>query len=309
MAGRDVKQEGRDPVEALQAFHVLPETPCPYLPGRYERKLFTDLTGPRGRRLYDRLSQAGFRRSHRFAYRPACAGCQACQPVRIRAKDFAPGSTLRRIWRRNSDLLVEERPARATLEQFRLFDRYIDQRHGDGDMAAMSFADFQAMVEETVLDTRLIEFRLPQGRLVGAALIDWLEDGPSAVYSFFAPEMADRSLGSHVILWLVAEARRRAQPHVYLGYYIAETRKMAYKARFRPLEALGPQGGKRSPRTSCPELRTHSTDLRELRACSIAALRCALPRRNTFPYSRARFRTRVGKESKNPREEAGNGSS
>lgn len=237
-----MKQEGRDKTGSLQAFHVLPETPCPYLPGRFERKLFTDLTGPKARRLYDGLSQAGFRRSHRFAYRPACTGCQACQPVRIRVGDFEPGSTLRRIWRRNQDLLVEERPARATLEQYRLFDRYIETRHGDGDMAAMTFADYQAMVEETVLDTRLVEMRLPQGRLIATALIDWLEDGPSAVYSFFGPEQADRSLGSQVILWLVSEALRRAQPYVYLGYFIAETRKMAYKARFRPLEALGPEG-------------------------------------------------------------------
>ena len=112
----------------------------------------------------------------------------------------------------------------------------------DGDMAAMTFSDCQAMVEETVLDTRMVEFRLPDGRLAAAGLIDWLEDGPSAVYSFFLPELAARSLGSQVILWLAAEAARRDLPHVYLGYWIAETRKMAYKARFRPLEALGPEG-------------------------------------------------------------------
>jgi len=237
-----VKQDGRESQSTLQAFHVLPETPCPYLPGRRERKLFTDLTGPRGRRLYDLLSQAGFRRSHRFAYRPACTGCQACQPVRVRVRDFALGASMKRIWQRNADLLVEERPARATLEQFRLFDRYIAARHGDGEMAAMTLADYQAMVEETVLDTRLIEFRLPQGRLIAAALVDWLEDGPSAVYSFFAPEEQARSLGTQAILWLIAESWRRGLPHVYLGYYIAATRKMAYKARFRPLEALGAAG-------------------------------------------------------------------
>jgi arginyl-tRNA--protein-N-Asp/Glu arginylyltransferase len=241
-AARALKQDGRDKTTGLQSFHVLPETPCPYLPGRRERKLFTDLTGPRGRRLYDTLSQAGFRRSHRFAYRPACTACAACVPVRIRVADFRPGETLRRIARRNADLVVEERPARATLEQYRLFDRYIAQRHGDGDMAAMTFSDYQAMVEETVLDTRLVEFRLPDGRLAAAGLIDWLEDGPSAVYSFFLPELAERSLGSQVILWLAAEAARRDLPHAYLGYWIAETRKMAYKARFRPLEALGPKG-------------------------------------------------------------------
>lgn len=237
-----MKQDGRDRAETLQTFHVLPETPCPYLPGKRERKLFTDLTGPRGRRLYDSLSRAGFRRSHRFAYRPACSGCQSCVPVRIRVSDFAPGQTLRRIARRNAALTAEERPARATLEQYHLFDRYIGERHGDGDMAAMTFADFQSMVEETVLDTRLIEFRQPSGRLVAAALIDWLEDGPSAVYSFFAPDLAGDSLGSFVILWLVEESVRRGLPYVYLGYWIGETRKMSYKARFRPLEALREDG-------------------------------------------------------------------
>lgn len=241
-SGLALKHDGRDKSSGLQSFHVLPETPCPYLPGQRERKLFTDLTGPRGRRLYDALSQSGFRRSHRFAYRPACTGCQACVPVRIRVADFRPGNTLKRIARRNADLVVEERPARATLEQYRLFDRYIALRHGDGDMAAMTFSDYQAMVEETVLDTRMVEFRLPDGHLAAAGLIDWLEDGPSAVYSFFQPKLEQRSLGSQVILWLVAEAARRALPHVYLGYWIADTRKMAYKVRFRPLEALGPQG-------------------------------------------------------------------
>jgi arginine-tRNA-protein transferase len=237
-----LKQDARDEGLTLKVFHVLPETPCPYLPGKRERKLFTDLTGPGGRRLYDRLSQGGFRRSHRFAYRPACQGCNACVPVRIRVADFTAGRSLRRLAKRNEDLAAEERPARATLEQYRLFDRYIARRHGDGDMATMSYADFQAMVEETVLDTRLIEFRSDKGRLMGAALIDWLEDGPSAVYSFFAPEVPERSLGSFMVLWLVEESRRRALPYVYLGYWIAETRKMAYKARFRPLEGLGRQG-------------------------------------------------------------------
>lgn len=234
--------QGHDETRTFQAFHVLPETPCPYLEKRNERKLFTDLATPGGRRLYDDLSRAGFRRSHRFAYRPACTDCQACVPVRIDAARFRPGGSLRRVRRRNADLWAQERPARATGEHYRLFARYVDARHGEGDMAAMTFADYQAMIEETVLDTRLHELRNADGRLMAVALVDWLDDGPSAVYSFFEPRAEDRSLGSQVILQLIDEALCSGLPYVYLGYWIAETRKMAYKTRFRPLQALGPKG-------------------------------------------------------------------
>jgi len=234
--------QGHEEATTYQAFHVLPETPCPYLPQRNERKLFTDLATPGGRRLYDDLSRAGFRRSHRFAYRPACTDCQACVPVRIDARRFRLTSSLRRVKRRNDDLWAQQRPARATSEHYRLFARYVDARHGDGDMAAMTFADYQAMVEETVLDSRLHELRDPDGRLLAVALVDWLDDGPSAVYSFFDARAEARSLGSQIILQLIDDALAGGFPYVYLGYWIAETRKMAYKTRFQPLEALGPQG-------------------------------------------------------------------
>lgn len=232
------KQEQREGVQQRQVFHVLPENPCPYLPGQKERKLFTDLTAPGGRRLYDLLSQGGFRRSHLFAYRPACSGCSACVPVRVDVAAFQPSSSQRRIWQRSSDLVAVEQPARATLQQYRLFDRYVRARHGDGDMAAMTWSDFQAMVEDTVLDTRLVEFRHADGALQAAALVDWLADGPSAVYSFFAPEEKARSLGSFMILWMIHEAQRRGLPYVYLGYWIEASRKMSYKARFQPLQGF-----------------------------------------------------------------------
>ena len=225
-----------------QAFYVLAETPCPYLPGRLERKLLTDISGPGSRRLYDLLSRAGFRRSHSFAYRPACHACQACVAVRVRAEAFEPSKSQKRALAANQGLTVEECGARATQEQYRLFDRYIRSRHGDGDMARMGFADYRAMVEETCLDTRVAEFRDPQGRLVAACLSDWLEDGPSAVYSFFEPDLAGRSLGTYMVLWLIQEAQRRRLAHVYLGYWIRGARKMAYKARFQPAEGFGPNG-------------------------------------------------------------------
>ena len=227
---------------APQPFYVLAETPCPYLPDRLERKLLTDISGPGARRLYDRLSLAGFRRSHSFAYRPACADCQACVPVRVRAAEFVPSRSQKRVTQVNRSLVVEDTGARATQEQYRVFNRYIRSRHGDGDMARMGFSDFRAMVEETCLDTRIAEFRDPHGQLLAACLSDWLEDGPSAVYSFFEPRLAARSLGTFMVLWLIQEARRRRLPHVYLGYWIRDARKMAYKARFRPAEGFGPDG-------------------------------------------------------------------
>ena len=232
--------QGRRPTP--QPFYVLTETPCPYLPARLERKLLTDISGPGARRLYDRLSLAGFRRSHGFAYRPACASCQACIPVRVIAEDFQPSKSQKRCQSANAGLSVVEAGARATQEQYRLFARYILSRHGDGDMARMGFQDYRGMIEETVLDSRIAEFRDETGRLVAACLSDWLEDGPSAVYSFFDPDLSSRGLGTYMVLWLIEEAKRRRLRHVYLGYWIRDARKMAYKAKFRPSEGFGPDG-------------------------------------------------------------------
>ena len=226
----------------LQNYYVLEPNLCPYLPGRMERKLLTEISGPDAQRRYDLLTLAGFRRSHRFAYRPACAGCSACVPVRVVATRFVPGRSLRRIQRANADLAVELRPARATAEQFALFRRYIESRHGDGEMAGMTEQEYRAMVEASDIDTRLAEFRAPDGTLLAVCLLDWLADGPSAVYSFFEPQEARRSLGTYVVLWLIDAARQAGAAHVYLGYWIAGSRKMAYKTRFRPLEGLGENG-------------------------------------------------------------------
>lgn len=240
---RDARQDlDRAGAQRLQPFYVLVETPCPYLPGRKERKLATEISGPDAAALYDRLSRAGFRRSHSFAYRPACRSCAACVPVRVLADRFRPSSSLRRVWRINEDLAALSRPPRATSEQFALFTRYLSARHGEGDMAGMSFGEYRTMVEESRLDTRVIEFRDPSGALVAACLGDWLSDGPSAVYSFFEPAQERRSLGSYMVLWLIEQARLAGLPHTYLGYWIAGAPKMAYKARFRPIEGLGPDG-------------------------------------------------------------------
>lgn len=247
-------RQGRDPIGIdsrqgvaglglpQQIFFVLSDSPCPYLPGRREKKVITEIDGADPTGTYSALSRAGFRRSHHFAYRPACIGCRSCVPVRIPVSSFAASRSQRRVWRANAALTACEVRRLATPDQFHLFARYIAARHGDGEMASMSLADYRSMVHHSRIDTRLTEFRDPDGSLAAVCLVDWLDDGPSAVYSFFDPALNGRSLGTYMILWLIEEARQRKLPYVYLGYWIAESPKMSYKLRFRPLEALGPGG-------------------------------------------------------------------
>ncbi len=226
------------PPRRPQFFYTTAPLPCPYVPGRTERKVVTEITGPDADGLHDRLSRAGFRRSHNIAYAPVCPGCRACVPIRIPVATFQPGRTLRRIAQANRDIEGYDVPARATAEQFQLFQRYQQARHGDGDMATMSFYDYRAMIEDTPVETSVVEFRDMDDRLVGGCLADRLGDGLSAVYSYFAPELERRSLGTYAILWLISRARELELPYVYLGYWVADSQKMAYKARFRPSEVL-----------------------------------------------------------------------
>jgi leucyl-tRNA---protein transferase len=226
------------PPRRPQFFYTTAPLPCPYVAGRTERKVVTEIVGPDAEALPDRLSRAGFRRSHNIAYAPVCPACQACVPIRIPVATFQPDRTLRKIGRANAGLAGFQVAPRATAEQFQLFQRYQQARHGDGDMASMSFYDYRAMVEDTPIDTFVIEFRDEQDRLLSACLGDRLGDGLSAVYSFFAPAMEKRSLGTYAVLWLIERARSLGLPYVYLGYWVPESRKMAYKARFRPSEIL-----------------------------------------------------------------------
>jgi leucyl-tRNA---protein transferase len=219
-----------------------PPMPCPYLAGRIERHVFAEVAGPDAAENYEALARAGFRRSHRVAYRPSCAGCSACVPVRVVAGGFQPGRSQRRVARANADLAAVVLAPAATAEQFRLFARYQRSRHGDGEMARMGFDDYRAMIEDTAVGTSVVEFRTQDsgtdGKLMGACLFDRLGDGLSAVYSFFEPDAADRGLGTYAVLWLIEQAVAERRRHVYLGYWIADSRKMAYKARFKPLEIL-----------------------------------------------------------------------
>jgi len=221
-----------------QFFYTTAPMPCPYLAGRTERKIVTELTGADSEVLHDRLSRAGFRRSHNIAYSPVCSGCRACIPIRIVAAGFQPDRTQRRVERANADLTMQEAGARATAEQFNLFQRYQQARHNDGDMSSMGFYDYRAMIEDTPITTHVVEFRDAEGRLVAACLTDQLSDGLSAVYSFYDPELERRSLGTFAVIWLVRRAQQLGLPYAYLGYWVPQSRKMAYKARFQPSEIL-----------------------------------------------------------------------
>lgn len=221
---------------------VTPPRPCPYIPGRIERDMFVELAPPNADRLHLRLAHLGFRRSHNVVYRPDCPGCQSCVSVRVLAREFERPQRFAKIWRRNSDLKVRLRPPVATQEQFELFQAYQHDRHGDGEMALMDFDDYRAMIENTMVDSHVIEFRDAHDRLVATCLADRLEDGLSAVYSFFDPSLNRRSLGNHMILWLIETASVDDLPYVYLGYWIRHSQKMAYKKLFQPMEGLGANG-------------------------------------------------------------------
>ena len=172
------------PTRQLRFFLTAP-SPCPYLPGRHERKVFAHLPLTDGAGVNDSLTQVGFRRSQNIAYRPACTGCAACVPVRVVVGGFVPGRGLRRIAARNDDVAAVVQPNRGTPEQYQLFTRYLESRHGDGEMVGMRFHEYRSMVEDSPIDTRLVEFRDGTGQLIACCLADWAADGISAVYSFF----------------------------------------------------------------------------------------------------------------------------
>jgi arginine-tRNA-protein transferase len=222
----------------LIVLHGTMTAPCPYLPDRLERRVVVDLTRPAAGGAYDALARAGFRRSHGLAYRPACGRCAGCVPIRVPVAGFLPNRTQRRVRERNRDLSARWAPAAASRDQYRLFRAYLEARHGDGDMVNMRFADYRSMVEDTTVETGLVEHRQADGRLVAVMLADRLSDGLSAVYSYFDPALAGRSLGTYMVIELIERARAMGLANAYLGYWIRGSRKMDYKARFRPYELL-----------------------------------------------------------------------
>ncbi len=224
-------------------FYVTAPQPCPYLDGRMERKLFTALQGEGAERLNNSLSQQGFRRSQNVLYRPSCSECSACLSARIDVARFAPSKTQARTIRRNRHLERKATSPWATEDQYALFRRYLDARHADGGMADMDVFEFAAMIEETPIRSRVIEYGDPEtGGLVGVSLTDVLEDGLSMVYSFYAPDRHKASLGTYMILDHIEIAREANLPYVYLGYWVPGSQKMGYKAKFSGLEVY--LGGK-----------------------------------------------------------------
>jgi leucyl-tRNA---protein transferase len=245
-----VTQHSRDTPQ----FYLTAPSPCPYLGGKEERKVFTHLVGERAGELNNILTQGGFRRSQSIAYRPACEGCRACVSVRVIAGEFAPTRSLRRIIARNSDLVGDMKIAVPTSEQYSIFRAYLDSRHRDGGMADMTVLDYAMMVEDSHIETRVVEYRRRMGNgagqqagdLIAVALTDVLGDGLSMVYSFFEPDEASRSLGTFMVLDHIARARQMGLAYVYLGYWVRGSRKMDYKSRFLPQERLTPDGWARA---------------------------------------------------------------
>lgn len=243
------------PTQTPQFFLTAP-SPCPYIEGQFERKVFTHLVGANASELNDLLTQGGFRRSQNIAYRPACETCRACVSVRILAQEFRLTNNLKRVLKRNSDLIGTTYKAEPTTEQYSLFRAYLDARHRRGGMSDMTVLDYAMMVEDTHVDTNVIEYRRRgpdsfatgrgEGELLAVALTDRMSDGLSMVYSFFNPDLSDRSLGTFMILDHIERAVAAGLPHVYLGYWVHGSRKMAYKVRFQPQEHLGPTGWIRS---------------------------------------------------------------
>jgi len=244
-----VTQHSRDTPQ----FYLTAPSPCPYLPGREERKVFTHLVGEKAGELNDLLTHGGFRRSQSIAYRPACEGCRACLSIRVLADEFRPSRNLRRVLACNRDIIGEMRVSMPTSEQYSVFRAYLDSRHRDGGMADMTVLDYAMMVEDSHVDTRVVEYRLrdpdsgftgrSSGPLYAVALTDVLSDGLSMVYSFYDPDYRDRSLGTLMVLDHITRARHMGLPYVYLGYWVEGSRKMDYKGRFMPQQRLMPADG------------------------------------------------------------------
>jgi len=221
--------------------YITPEHPCHYLPERQARTVFVDPALAMDEPLYTLLATHGFRRSGPHVYRPHCEGCQACVPLRVPVRGFKPNRTQKRVMKRDADLRTRLLPAEFDPEHFALYGRYLAARHAGGGMDGESPDDYRQFLLSPWGKTSLLEMRL-DGRLMGVAVTDELGDALSAVYTFYDPDVEERSLGTYAVLMQIDEARRRGLSWVYLGYWIAESRKMSYKAQFRPFETLGTDG-------------------------------------------------------------------
>jgi arginyl-tRNA--protein-N-Asp/Glu arginylyltransferase len=220
---------------------ITPEHPCNYLPDRQARTVFVDPARAIDQGLYTALAAHGFRRSGPHVYRPHCGECQACVPLRVSVDGFTPNRTQKRVYKRNYDVRMKPREAAYEQEHFELFARYVAARHPGGGMDESGEADYRQFLLSSWSRTMLLEMRI-DGRLAAVAVTDELDDALSAVYTFYDPALTDRSLGTLAVLMQIEEARSRGLHWLYLGYWIAASRKMSYKGRFRPFETLGADG-------------------------------------------------------------------
>lgn len=218
-------------------FYLTAPYACSYLEGLEARSQVAAPAHLVGPAAYSRLIQEGFRRSGHYTYRPHCHGCKRCVPVRVVVDEFRPNRSQRRCLRQNRTLKASVRPLEFRDDHFELYRRYQQKRHKGGGMDLDDSEQYAQFLLSSQVNTLLVEFR-DAGKLVMVAVIDRVEDGLSAVYTFFEPDLEKRGLGTYAVLWQVEHARMLGLPHVYLGYWIAESRKMAYKANYRPLQGL-----------------------------------------------------------------------